>query len=415
MTTRREFLKTGLMGTTITLLAPRHVIGAPPRERRRALVILQLAGGNDSLNTLIPWTDARYRKLRPTLAIEERSLIPIDDTFAFHPALAKLAPIFEKGRFALVDGVGFPSLDRSHFRCEDVWQTGDEGCGRDRRPRLGWIGRYADLHLGRGAALTTVAVGNSIPLGMRVKSRRATVIGDPALFALKANSPEDDAQLAALRDLYRIPRHAVHVQNVSAFGSDLFAALDRTARDRLAPGQVQYPESRFGKALQRAAVLLDAHPETEIVWITTGGYDTHAMQAAQHAVLLRDLAGALAAFDEDLARRKLSEHVLVLAWSEFGRRAAENASAGTDHGKAGLVFLLGDSVVGGIHGVPPDFGRLHDGDLPSRVDFRSIYATVIRDWFRQEPEPILGARYPTLQLIRAVSPAGRPAPSPRRG
>ncbi|MCU1347546.1 MAG: hypothetical protein JWO56_576, partial [Acidobacteria bacterium] len=145
------------------------------------------------------------------------------------------------------------------------------------------------------------------------------------------------------------------------------------------------------------------HPQTRAAWVTTGGYDTHAKQAGEHTALLSDLAASLAAFQSDLEARRIDDRVLLMAWSEFGRRAAENASAGTDHGKAGIVFVLGKHAGGGLWGEPPDLGKLDAGDLPSRVDFRSIYATLLRRWYGADPEPVLGRAYPLLGFMEARS------------
>ncbi len=396
--TRRRFLKS-TAAATVVLVTPRGLRAATPPAARRTLVVVQLAGGNDSLNTLIPYADKRYRTLRPTLAIAERDLLPIDGRFGLHPALARLQPLYKDGSLALIDGVGFPSLDRSHFRCQDVWQTGDEGCGRDDRQRLGWIGRYADLHLGGAESpLVTLAIGNRAPLGMIVRKRRPTVIADLTRFRLPGG---DDDVLRALRDIYSLPRTEDPLSDtIRGCGEDLFLSADAHQRTPVRPARAAYPESPLGEALRNVAAMIDAHVEVQAAWVTSGGFDTHAMQAGDHAALLSDLAASLAAFQADIVARSLREQVVLMAWSEFGRRAAENASAGTDHGKAGIVFVMGQQVRGGLYGEPPDLGRLDAGDVPPRVDFRSVYATLIRNWYGHDPEPVLGHPYPTLGFLR---------------
>jgi uncharacterized protein (DUF1501 family) len=397
--TRRHFLKS-TAAATVVLVTPRGLRGASPPAPRRTLVVVQLAGGNDSLNTLIPYVDKRYRSLRPTLAIAERDLLPIDDRFGLHPALARIQPLYKGGSLALIDGVGFPSLDRSHFRCQDVWQTGDEGCGRDHRQRLGWIGRYADLHLaGAESPLVTLAIGNQAALGMTARKRRPAVIADLAHFRLPGGG-EDDL-LRALRDIYSLPRTEDPLSDtIRGCGGDLFLSADAHQRVPVRPARAAYPESPLGEALRSVAAMIDAHAEVQAAWVTSGGFDTHAKQAGDHAALLSDLAASLAAFQSDIIARSLGEQVVLMAWSEFGRRAAENASAGTDHGKAGIVFVMGRQVRGGLYGEPPDLSRLDAGDVPPRVDFRSVYATLIRNWYRQDPEPVLGHPYPILGFLR---------------
>jgi uncharacterized protein (DUF1501 family) len=391
--TRREFLESGAAAAA-TLLAPSMLHGAE-KKPAKAIVVLQLAGGNDSLATLVPFTDARYRVLRGTLAVPERDLLPIHERFAFHPSLAQLVPLFERGKLAIIDGVGFPSLDRSHFRAQDVWQTADEECGRDRRRRAGWIGRYAEHYLASAGPLVTLAIGTRAPLGMQHDSRPPAVIADPSRFTLPRGA--DAEELEAIRELYAIRRtRDATSETIRAWGKEMFHALDSHERTPLRSSGVVYPSTRLAQSLRGVASLLDAHPGARFAWVTTGSYDTHAAQRDAHANLLSDLAAALASFQADLEARRIEDRVLLMAWSEFGRRAAENASGGTDHGKAGLVFVSGSGVKGGLWGASPDLARLDDGDLPSRVDFRSVYATLIERWLGGDAVPILGRRWPLL-------------------
>ncbi len=403
-TTRREFVKSGMMGATLTLLAPRLAAAAHPRAPHRVLVSVQIGGGNDALNTLIPYTDGRYRALRPTLAVRESDLLPVNDRFGFHPALAPLLPLYKQKALALVQGVGFPSLDRSHFRSQEVWQTADESCGRDRRQRLGWIGRYADLYLASEAtALSLVALTDRTPAEMMAGKKRATVAGDFEVFTGQPLQNEDPRFLAALRGLYETPRLRPAAEAIRAHGALLFAALEEIPHSRRAGGEMLYPRSPLGEALRETATLLAARPGIAAVLITVGGFDTHARQDARHAPLLADFASSLAAFHRDLTARDLDDRVAVLAWSEFGRRAHENASRGTDHGRGGIVFLLGNAVHGGLHGEPPNLAALEDGDLPAPIDFRSIYASIIEEWLGHDAEPVINGRYAKLGLFRKSS------------
>jgi uncharacterized protein (DUF1501 family) len=365
------------------------------------LVSIQIGGGNDALNTLIPYADARYRALRPTLAVPERDVLAVSDRFGLHPALAPLLPLYRQKALALVQGVGFPSLDRSHFRSQEVWQTADESCGHDRRQRLGWIGRYADLYLARDTtALSLVALTDRTPAEMMAGKKRATVAGDFEVFTGRPLRNEDPRFLAALRGMYEAPSPRPAVEAVRAHGALMFAALDELPRGRHAASEVLYPRSPLGEALRETAALLSAHAGIAAVLITIGGFDTHARQDSRHAPLLDDLASSLASFHRDLTARALNDRVAVLAWSEFGRRAYENASRGTDHGKGGTVILLGDAVDGGLHGEPPNLAALEDGDLPAPIDFRSVYASIIEEWLGYDAEPVVKGRYAKLGLFK---------------
>jgi uncharacterized protein (DUF1501 family) len=401
LSTRRDFLKTGMMGATLTILAPRLASAATARPRR-VLVSVQLAGGNDPLNTLVPYTDGRYRALRPTLAIPEHDVLPVSDHFGFHPALAPLLPLYQRKALALVQGVGFPSLDRSHFRSQEVWQTGDESCGHDRRPRLGWIGRYADLYCERDAtALTLVALTDRTPPEMMAAKKLATVAGDFEVFTGQPLRGEDPRFLAALHGMYGTPHPRPAAEAIRAHGALLFAALEEMPRTpRARTETTPYPRSPLGEALGETAALLSAHPGIISVLITVGGFDTHARQDSRHPLLLADFASSMAAFHQDLRARSLNDRVAVLAWSEFGRRAQENASRGTDHGKGGTVFLLGDAVEGGLHGERPNLAALEAGDLAAPIDFRSVYASIIEEWLGRDAEPVVRGRYAKLGLFR---------------
>ncbi len=400
LSTRREFLKNGMMGATLTILAPRLASAATARPRR-VLVCVQLVGGNDPLNTLVPYADNRYRALRPTLAIGEHDVLPVSGRFGFHPSLAPLLPLYRRKALALVQGVGFPSLDRSHFRSQEVWQTADESCGHDRRQRLGWIGRYADLYLAREAApLSLVAMTHRMPPEMMAGKGRAAVLGEFDTFAGRPLQNEDPRFLAALHGMYATQHARPEVEAVRAHGALLLAALNEIPGSLHAATAQPYPQSPLGEALGRTAALLAAPLGTVAVLITVGGFDTHSRQDTRHAPLLANFASALAAFHQDLTARSINDRVTVLAWSEFGRRAHENASRGTDHGKGGLVFLLGDPVNGGLHGEPPNLAALEDGDLAAPIDFRSIYASIVEEWFGHDAEPVLGGRYPRLGLFK---------------
>ncbi len=395
MPTRREFLKTAAVAMTASAVAPSLLAEHSPA---RSLVVLQLAGGNDSLNTLVPYADDRYRRLRPTLAINERDLLPLDDRFALHPSLASMKPLVDRGSVAMIDGIGFPSIDRSHFRCQDVWHTADEGCRRDGRLHSGWLARYADTFLrGEESPLTEVAIEYTAPLGLSLGTRRPAVIGD--LDRLAVPHQISDNLTTVLREIYEKPSDSSEAEAIRHYGADLFRGMDADATTPRRRTAVTYPPNRLGSAFERAASLLDAHPEIVAIWITVGGFDTHARQEPEHGALLSSVASSITAFQEDLAARAIDGRVLMVAWSEFGRRAAENASQGTDHGKAGIAFVIGSRVRGGLLGSHPDLGRLDDGDLAVGIDFRSLYATVIRRWFDRDPEPVLGQTYPLLDFL----------------
>ncbi|HVT43262.1 MAG TPA: DUF1501 domain-containing protein [Thermoanaerobaculia bacterium] len=410
---RRDFLRSSAMGVSVSFLAPNLMPGLLAAQTSgRILVILQLAGGNDGINTFIPYADSRYRSLRPTLSIPESQILMIDDRFGLHPSLAKIRDLYESGRLTFVNDVGFSSLDRSHFRCQDVWQTADDSYGQVQRGIRGWLGRYADLYLGGiDSPLTTVSIGNRNALGLVAGDVLPTAVTDAGSFEILTDPryPEDrDPYVATVRSVYAGTPLSGDLEVIRSQGTETLRAIDLLKTIPGPSASAGYPASALGRAFQLTAQLIAGEVGTHAVWVSTGGYDTHSTQANTHATLLLDVSESLAAFHDDLADRRLSDRVLVLAWSEFGRRVQENASQGTDHGKAGTVFLMGDRVRGGtFYGEAPSLSDLDNGDLKTRIDFRSVYWTVIEDWLGNDPLPVLNAQYENLGFIEKAKPRRR--------
>jgi len=423
--TRRDFLKIGGMGVSISFLAPQVLtrgVFADSTGSGKILVVLQLAGGNDAVNTFIPYTDSRYRSMRPTLNIPDDKILKSDSRIGFHPSMAKLQALYDQRKFTFINNVGFSTLDRSHFRCQDVWASGDDSYGQAQRGVLGWLGRYADLYLDQGSSpVTTVSIGSKIAYGLNADEVIAAAISNAASFDVMTDTryPGDrEPFLAALRSSYSATRPSQAVESIRGQGQETFGAVDLLKTIPPPSATVTYPNSPLGQGLSLIAQMIAGNLGAEAFWISKGGFDTHAGQvnaAAQggsttgtHATLWADISDSLAAFYDDLAARGLSSKVLVLAWSEFGRRIQENASLGTDHGKAGTVFLMGDSVKGGtFYGDVPDLSNLDSGDLRTEIDFRSIYWTIIRDWFGKDPYPVLNGTYANLGFIQKPSPRFR--------
>lgn len=410
--TRRDFLKTTAMGVSVSFLLPDLLRGlTSPMDDDRVLVILQLAGGNDPLNTFIPYTDPLYRSSRPTLAVADSSILQVDSRIGFHPALAPLVPLWERGELTFVNNVGFSTLDRSHFHCQDVWQTGEEGDAHGSHGHSGWLGRYAEQYLHHPMALTTFAVGSRVPLGIQSPHSIPAAIQDLATYDVQTDAryPEDrEHYLATLRSVYATHRHGHHLEQIAAGGAGMFESIDIVKTLPPPSTTAAYPDTALGRGFRMIGQTLAGGVGTRVVWISAGGFDTHSAQSNTHATLLGDVAGSLAAFQQDLEERGLSDRVVVLAWSEFGRRVVENASAGTDHGKAGTVFLVGKTLKGGTYyGGNHDLAQMDGGDLRTNVDFRSVYWTVIEDFLGKDPLPVLNRRYDNLGFIRKTAAGGR--------
>jgi uncharacterized protein (DUF1501 family) len=370
-----------------------------------ALVVVELEGGNDGLNTVIPFEDPLYYRNRRTLAIPRKEVIPLSDRVGLNPRMKALGELYREGRVAVVQGVGYPDPDRSHFRSMEIWHTAST---EPAAPGTGWLGRYLDTLLPSPAP----AVPSDFPCGLALtdalpqalQSRRVTV---PVVAQLDSLGEADAAQVALLRKLSTgglagpaaAPGAAAFLRRQA---DTLYRIADRlkVAAEKAQPmPAAAYPEGDLGGQLRRAAQILGAGLGVRLLFVSLDGFDTHANQAAGHGDLLASLSQSLAAFQRDLAARKLSDKVLVMVFSEFGRRVDENASLGTDHGAASCMFLVGERVKGGLAGRYPSLEALGDGDLIHNTDFRSVYATLLEAWLGCTHETVLGKPYPTLDLI----------------
>ena len=401
MTTRRDALK-ALGGSTLLAFAPtvpgflaRTARAAAPEKDGRVLVVVQLDGGNDGINTVVPFADEGYAKGRKALRLDARDLLKIDDRVGFHPSMRGAAKLLESGRLAIAPGVGYPNPNRSHFESMAIWQSARLDPEEKEGP--GWLGRGLD----EGPA-TADGPGSSLfvgsgPVPVALRGRRAVASALERLEDLTLDPTAKSARAVAS----------------SAPGDDLAAFVGRstldayTSSDRLAAlaqgrdGGPAYPSTGLAGRLRTVARLLKGGHPARIYYTTQSGYDTHAGQAATHGALLGELSGALLAFLDDLAASGLADRVAVLAFSEFGRRVAENGSAGTDHGTAGPVLLAGPGIKPGLIGAYPSLTDLDSGDLKTTVDFRRVYATLLDGWLGLPSRAALAGTFEPLGLLKA--------------
>jgi len=368
----------------------------------RTLIVVQMAGGNDGLNTLIPYTDGAYYSARPTLAIAQADALHLNDRLGLHPALKGLMPMWQQGHLAAIEGVGYPNPNLSHFAAMDIWQTLDlNGQGGQ-----GWLGKYvAGLVDKDGHPFQSLAVGTSLPVALNAINADVPVVASPSTYRLQPdpegssaakNGKAASARVETLLKLYNTyPRSAPYAALLDATAQ---AAVDGARQLDAAVAsyvpRVQYPNTNFAKGLQVLAEVIVQGLGLRVGYVTLGGFDTHGAQADTQAQLLQQLAEGLAAFYSDLQGHNAADDVVVMTWSEFGRRVEENASAGTDHGTAAPLFVLGNAVQGGVYGEPPDLTKLDpNGNLVFTTDFRSIYATVLDRWLGAPASAVLGGNY----------------------
>jgi uncharacterized protein (DUF1501 family) len=361
------------------------------------LVVVELNGGNDGLNTLVPFENALYYKYRPTIGIPKNQVIKLSDQVGLPAGMAKAAELFKEGKLAIVQGVGYPKPDRSHFRSMEIWHTASTAA---QAPDTGWLGRVLDYQARPGdKALHGLSVTGSLPQAFWARQGPVPVIQD--LDSLK-NGLNLTPQQHLVRRLSTPPASAA---DPLAFLHDQVAttyAVQAQLKEAAVKyhSNVEYPGA-MGQQLRQTAMAIISNPGIRLVFTNHGSYDTHSQQAGYQQRLLAELANALAAFLSDLEQHRMADRVLVLVFSEFGRRVRENASAGTDHGAASCMFLAGARVRGGLAGKYPSLEKLDDGDLMYQVDFRSVYATILEKWLGCPAEKLLGGKYPLLNLIRA--------------
>lgn len=417
---RRDFLKSSLavstlvsMGAgTVPLFLNRTARAARNEDAKndRILVVVQLLGGNDGLNTVVPYGIDGYTRGRRVLRLPTAQLHKIDDAIGLHPGLGQFNGLLEADRLAIVQGVGYPNPDRSHFRSMEIWETARlessvEAC------ETGWLGRMVDARPAKpGEDSPALHIGGGrLPIALRAKSTEAPSLETLEQFRLRLEGSDDQKRAArtALGDVAKVDRGTddallgfLRRSTLAAYESS--QRLEKLAKP--AEGKSKYPEFGLAKRLELIAQIIKAGFGTRVYYTRLDGFDTHANQLASHAALLTELGDSLAAFDADLKADGQGDRVAVLCFSEFGRRVAENASAGTDHGAAAPAFVVGPVAKAGLIGGHPSMepGDLDDGDLKHAVDFRSIYAGLLDDWLGLPSGPIVGDGIAKLGLLRGA-------------
>ncbi|MEX0939534.1 MAG: DUF1501 domain-containing protein [Pirellulales bacterium] len=406
--TRREFLKATVGSSAIISLgraAPSFLLHAAEIARlsggETVLVVVQLTGGNDGLNTVVPFRDEAYRQARPKLAIPQSDVLKVDADCGFHPSMRGFADLLETGKLAVVHGVGYPNPNRSHFESMDIWHT----CYHQTNRRSdGWLGRYLDAtHEQAGSDVPALHLGGEQqPLALAAGNVRVPSIHSLEGFRLRGG--ENGDLPSTIKQLAEAKRASTNhlLDFVQTSTSAALTASQRVEEATLDyKSDTVYPTTGLASKLRTVAQLIDAGLSTQIYYVELDGFDTHSRQAAAHSALLSEFSDAVSAFISDIAQHGHGQRVLVMSFSEFGRRVKENASEGTDHGAAAPMFVAGGRVQAGLVGRQPSLTELDDGDVKSHTDFRQVYATVLEDWLAWQSAPILGDQYEKLPLFVA--------------
>jgi uncharacterized protein (DUF1501 family) len=403
MFSRRDFLTTSLRGSTLIALAPsvpaflaRTARAAAPDRHGHVLVVIQLDGGNDGINTVVPFADEGYAKYRKILRLPTRQLIKVNNQVGLHPSMRDAGKLLQAGQLAIVQAVGYPNPNRSHFESMAIWHSARFDA--EERNDQGWLGRALDdsKNLLPGIPASVFVGPGQLPVALRGRRSIASALTRPEDFCL---APEAKAK-ALLAPPEKKDDLAAFVQRSAL---DAYATADKMAE--IAKGGdmgARYPETELGAQFRLMARLIKANVGTRVYYARHSGYDTHAGQLGSHASLLSEFSGASKAFLDDLTAAKVADRVTLLAFSEFGRTVKENASGGTDHGTAGPVFLAGPRVKAGLIGATPrllDLDAEH-GDLKMAIDFRRVYATVLEDWLALPAAAALAGSFEKLPLFK---------------
>jgi uncharacterized protein (DUF1501 family) len=390
---RRRFLKQSLLATTGTMLVPQFLKAweNPGQESpENILVVIQFSGGNDGLNTVVPFADDLYHKYRPQLGLSQNRVLKLSDAVGLNDSLAKIKALYDDGVVGICNSVGYPNPDRSHFRSMDIWQTASRA---DEIINTGWIGRYLDSQCDGCGPHTAIEIDDTLSLAMKGKQVKGMAVRNPeklyraahAPFFKSIGSPDDEENVAYL---YKTLAETISNSEYLYDKSKIYKT-----------GQ-PYPDTAFANQLKTIGSLIGSGIKTRVYYASLSGFDTHVSQAGAQERLLKIYAEAVFAFMSDLKTSGNQDRVMMMTFSEFGRRVSENASGGTDHGTANNVILIGKKLKrAGLFNGPPDLSTLDNGDLVYQVDFRNIYATLLKNWLAGDPGKIINPEISMLDFV----------------
>ena len=373
------------------------------KNKDPVLVVLQLTGGNDYFNTVIPYTDSNYYDARRTLQIAEDRVLKIDSELAFHPAMGPMKDMYEKGTVAIIHGVGYENSPRSHFRSMDIWHT----CEPDKVGNEGWLGRaLGEIDPSGENPVTGVNIGQGLPRALVAPGVSVASVADLTTYGLLTSIEQQEQRDKMLERFANMYGPAVGTGPVMEYlGQTGLDALKGADILKVAPEQysssVEYGANNIAKSLRDVATIHEADLGTRVFYTQHGSFDTHAAQAGTHAQLWTEVSGAIADFWDDLREHDADDNVIMLLFSEFGRRVRDNGS-GTDHGAAGVSFVIGPKVEGGMYSEYPETRpeALEQGDLVPNLDFRGVYSTVLEKWMGLDPVPIVNGQFEQPDFVK---------------
>jgi uncharacterized protein (DUF1501 family) len=447
--TRREFLRRTVLGSALTWTVPAFLADTFSVLQAQAadsatqvttgkdstiLVVLQMAGGNDGINTVVPYSNDFYHKARPKIGLKDTDVLKINGEIGFHSSLKGFKELYDGGELSVIQGVGYPNPNRSHFLSTEIWQTASDS---EKVEKYGWLGRYFDNACSGADPAVGVTIGSQLPEAFFSPHPKGICFNNPQNYRFMSNGNATEESYKKLNELEMSspqPDEGPNMMNtadpsannVNSGGSIAMLPagmpmtggravdfISRTALDAQhssdeirgiaakVQNQAVYPGSVLGGGLKMVAKLIGGGLPTRIYYVSQGGYDTHTNQVASQARLLQDLGDSMKAFVDDMKAQGNMQRVLVMTFSEFGRRVAENANGGTDHGAAAPMFVVGSKVKAGLQGHYPSLAPqdLYQGDIKYTTDFRTVYAGVLENWLNTKSAPILGKQFAPLKLV----------------
>ncbi len=371
--------------------------GAGGTSKKPVLVVLQLSGGNDFMNTVIPYGDPLYYDYRRTVGVAEKDVLKIDSRYGMHPSMASVKKLYDQGKVATIAGIGYPVPDRSHFRSMDIWHTAQPA----KVVEEGWLGKMVrELDPKKENVCTGVSFGMGLPRAMHLQGTPAVSVSQLERYGLLTSLPGEKQRraLTAFTCMYmpeEVGEADVVLEHIGQTGMDALAAVDTlTAAPKNYSSTVEYATDQLSQSMKAIAQVHLADLGTRIFYAQIGGFDTHGAQIGTHSSLWQNVGRAVTDFFDDLHQHNTGEEIVMLVFTEFGRRVRDNGN-GTDHGSGGGAFVVGDRVKGGMYAEYPSLAadKLLSGDLQFNNDFRSVYSTIVEDWFGVQPEPIVNGRF----------------------
>jgi len=386
---RRSFLKKSSVITSGALLLPRFLSAQHIAQRTgRQLVVIQLSGGNDGLNTIIPFQDDELHRARPTLAPDKSGVLRISDEVGLNAVMKGFNELFDQGDVCILNSVGYPNPNRSHFRSMDIWQSGS---GANEYWPSGWLGRYLDNECENPNQLTAVEMSNVLSLAMKGERLKGIPITNIRQFyksSQQINIPDESHEHEMASFLYK------------TLGDTKSSAEYLFEKNKVFQSKKNYPQNAFANQLKEVAQMIISGVESPIYYVSLSGFDTHNRQQKRQERLLSIYSDSLKVFVDDLKQNDRWDETLVMTFSEFGRRVKQNGSAGTDHGKANNLFILGGKLkTKGFYNAMPNLTDLDEGDVKHTIDFRQVYSTILTNWLEADASNIMGQRFSRLGFV----------------